>query len=616
MAIARPNTPGTNPTGNPFLDSLIWGSSWGGSTITFSFDNGTVGDRGFTSAMKSAVRMAFNTIEKIIPVTFLERPFLTPTGQVAEVNVTYALTSVDTLGGAVGFHEVPGETPFLANYGLNTLIGAFGFDSPIFTAPGLKKGGEGFATILHEILHGLGLAHPHDNGGGSSTFPGVTAAFDDYGIHGQNQGIYTIMSYNSGYAEKLPLKSYAWGSTATPMALDIAALQTIYGTTAHNTGNNVYSLRDVNGAGTYWSCIWDTGGVDTISAAGLNRNTVINLNDADLSGSDAGGVPSYAGGIRGGYTIANTVVIENAIGGNKSDRILGNEAANRLEGRAGNDILYGRDGSDVLLGSHGNDTLSGDNGSDRMIGGNGNDSFVAKVGDGDDVINGGNNSDWIRFVGSVGATVNLSNSTRQDTGYGMDTIVDVENASGTGVADDFTGSAGANVLNGGSGNDSLSGLGGNDRLNGGNHNDTLIGGGGRDTLNGGNGADAIFGGGGLDIMTGGAGADTFVFLTARESTASTRRTDKIKDFRPGQDKIDLSAIDASTVFDGDDAFVFRGQKPFGQSNQGEVYFEKVDAPGSTNDRTYVYLDTDGDRAPEMVIELTGLHNLTAGDFIL
>lgn len=115
MAIARPNTPGTNPTGNPFLDSLIWGSSWGGSTITFSFDNGTVGDRGFTSAMKTAVRMAFNTIEKIIPVTFLERPFLTPTGQVAEVNVTYALTSVDTLGGAVGFHEVPGDAPFLAN---------------------------------------------------------------------------------------------------------------------------------------------------------------------------------------------------------------------------------------------------------------------------------------------------------------------------------------------------------------------------------------------------------------------------------------------------------------------------------------------------------------------
>ena len=79
---------------------------------------------------------------------------------------------------------------------------------------------------------------------------------------------------------------------------------------------------------------------------------------------------------------------------------------------------------------------------------------------------------------------------------------------------------------------------------------------------------------------------------------------------------DLSAIDASTVFDGDDAFVFRGQKPFGLSNQGEVYFEKVNAPGSTNDRTYVYLDTDGDRAPEMVIELTGLHKLTAGDFIL
>ena len=54
-----------------------------------------------------------------------------------------------------------------------------------------------------------------------------------------------------------------------PMALDIAAIQAIYGAnTTYASGNTVYTLPTTNGIGTGWKSIWDTGGVDTISGAG------------------------------------------------------------------------------------------------------------------------------------------------------------------------------------------------------------------------------------------------------------------------------------------------------------------------------------------------------------
>ena len=43
-----------------------------------------------------------------------------------------------------------------------------------YEAPGtgaLEQGGFGLITIIHELGHGLGLAHPHDKGGRSGVFP-------------------------------------------------------------------------------------------------------------------------------------------------------------------------------------------------------------------------------------------------------------------------------------------------------------------------------------------------------------------------------------------------------------------------------------------------------------
>lgn len=84
------------------------------------------------------------------------------------------------------------------------------------------------------------------------------------------------------------------------MALDIAALQAIYGTAENNGGNNMYSPKGSNAPGTYWEAIRDTGGTDTISASGLSKSVLISLKAADLEGHDAGGSPSYAFGVSNG----------------------------------------------------------------------------------------------------------------------------------------------------------------------------------------------------------------------------------------------------------------------------------------------------------------------------
>ena len=91
------------------------------------------------------------------------------------------------------------------------------------------------------------------------------------------------MSYNSGYPSLLGSPPYEYGNAATPMAFDIAALHEIYGANNnYNSGDNTYKLPFSSEVDFYWSCIWDTGGVDTISADGCAYDVVIDLTEASL----------------------------------------------------------------------------------------------------------------------------------------------------------------------------------------------------------------------------------------------------------------------------------------------------------------------------------------------
>lgn len=164
--------------------------------------------------------------------------------------------------------------------------------------------------------------------------------------------------------------------------------------------------------------------------------------------------------------------------------------------------------------------------------------------------------------------------------------------------------------------DRAQGHGGNDVMYGYGGNDTLEGGQGNDQMFGGSGADRLVGGTGIDRLTGGSGADVFVFARTTDLGLSSAATDTITDFTRGQDRINLSAIDAMPGAAGNQAFQFNGRAAITTSGRGEVSVQTYDRAGTANDMTLVRIDIDGDRDAEALIRLSGLHNLSASDFIL
>ncbi len=157
--------------------------------------------------------------------------------------------------------------------------------------------------------------------------------------------------------------------------------------------------------------------------------------------------------------------IDNIIGGALADDITGTYFANKFNGGGGDDYLRGAAGNDILLGGQGNDTLDG----------------------GADI----DTADY-SYATTGGAVVNLITAKGSVTGEtGMDTLVNIENLTGSAFADSLTGDGNANSLDGGAGNDALSGGAGNDNLMGGANDDALSGGLGNDTIDGGTGIDTL-----------------------------------------------------------------------------------------------------------------------------
>lgn len=251
-----------------------------------------------------------------------------------------------------------------------------------WTEEGVQQGGFYFPTLLHEFGHGMGMAHPHDNGGRSSIMRGagggtggIGGGLGDYDL---SQQVHTIMSYNDGWATSpygqprsggitgTQVDHFGWVGTLSP--LDIAVIQDKYGVNEDwATGDDVYTLKDVNAPGTFYASIWDAGGTDSIVYDGA-RDANIDLRPATLQYEPGGGGwVSYAYGIHGGFTIANGVTIENARSGAGNDTLIGNDAANRLESGAGNDTLIGNGGDDVLVGGAGTDSLTGGAGRDVFL---------------------------------------------------------------------------------------------------------------------------------------------------------------------------------------------------------------------------------------------------------
>ena len=119
----------------------------------------------------------------------------------------------------------------------------------------------------------------------------------------------------------------------------------------------------------------------------------------------------------------------------------------------------------------------------------------------------------------------------------------------------------------------------------------------------------LTGAGGKDTLTGGAGADRFAYGGAAESAVGAN-ADRVTDFSHAQgDKIDLSAIDASTVLAGNQAFSFIATALY-SGIAGQLRYAV--AGGITT----IAGDVNGDGTSDFHIQLTGAYALVAGDFML
>ena len=511
---------------NTWINGLKWGQRWdspGDGTTIIYYAVAQSGDllnyfgdviAPFTPYAEevAAISNILQSIEHIINVTFVA------TSDVDLADIVFASVSDAAIGGYLGTSSPPGEdkNPNTNDWQSLVLVNREAYSMNGGVPDGLSPGGYDYITWLHELGHDLGLAHPHDDGGTSTIFPGVTSAFNDYGNYNMNQGIFTTMSYNDGWVAgtgargKSGVAQYGWQSTM--MALDVATLQLLYGAnTSFANGDNTYTLGDENVAGQGYQSIWDTGGSDALVYNG-SRNVTLDLRAATLANAvGGGGFVSYVTSgsiIYSGFTIANAVVIENATGGGGNDSLIGNLADNILNGGTGGDSMTGGKGNDtyyvdnildkiVELANEGLDIvyaainwILGSNVEnlyleDTALAATGNSSANALYGtDGANILDGKAGTDLLHgFGGDDTYIVDASgDQIFEDADQGTDTATssvsyalgdNVEKLTLTGSsAINGTGNATANVITGNSGNNILAGLGGADFLNGGAGTDT------------------------------------------------------------------------------------------------------------------------------------------------
>tara|TARA_R100001163_G_C5068510_1_gene209040 strand:- start:11932 stop:13140 length:1209 start_codon:yes stop_codon:yes gene_type:complete len=217
-----------------------------------------------------------------------------------------------------------------------------------------------YITMVHELGHTLGLAHPHDTGGTSTVFPGVSNSANT-GTNQQNQTAYTVMSYNDLNSPITPNNVQSYGFIKGPMAYDISVIQQLYpGGDSQNTGNSSHILPSNNTTGTVYETIVDSTGTDTIDGSNAGTNKVfINMNPHSVDGDSGGrdGWVSKISGVDGGIVVANDTTIENAIAGEGNDKIVGNDADNAIQGGGGNDAFVASNGSDLIYGGNGIDRV-------------------------------------------------------------------------------------------------------------------------------------------------------------------------------------------------------------------------------------------------------------------
>lgn len=441
----------TNPdgshsfTGDRNVDAVLIGSKWGTLNLTYSFPtsgsnyNGSGYDENGVSLLhmdlgalqQAAARAAFAQISAATLLTFTE---ITETDS-AHANIRISQTGDNDAPSAYG--GFPSDTSGVAGdiwFGRTS--------QPYYDLA--AQGSWGFATMMHEIGHTMGLKHGHQDYTNSDlsdyfgTFPQVGTRALTPDRDGQD---WSLMTYTGapGFAGL-----FAGDKIDQPqsyMQYDLAALQYLYGANfTTNATDSVYTFSQttgemfINGVGqgapagnVILLTIWDGGGNDTIDVSNYAGGVTVDLRPGEFSTFDQA-------------QLANHLAYQNLTA--------------LSPGNIAMSLLYNNDARSLI---------------ENATGGAGNDVFIGNVAN--NVLDGGAGSDAVIFTNTTGVTVTL-NDTDADvivTHDGeTDTLRSIENIGGTSGNDVLTGNSQNNTLTGGSGGaDNLSGGAGDDRLIGG-----------------------------------------------------------------------------------------------------------------------------------------------------
>ncbi len=336
-----------NNISQEIIDSLVFGSQWIGSEITYSFYENDVfngdyygletGTEEVSEVVKENVREILQLLETFTDLDFVE---IEETDSNTFGQLRYLLSDDPAYAYAYFPNADPRGGDIHLNPNYENDLNTNGFEN--------SPGEHGFTALIHETLHALGLKHPHDGVPGNDT---------------------TLDPNLDNLSTTVLTQDFTGSSPGTLQPYDIAALQQLYGVGEHNQSDDVYVFGDktdiytLDGesffadASRLKQTIWDTGGNDTLDFSGLELQAQGYLFDLNQGGSliannqlQVKGEETY---YNYGTSLAYGVVVEDVIGSVSNDTIIANSAANTFRG-----YQLGIDsGDDILISTNSLDTL-------------------------------------------------------------------------------------------------------------------------------------------------------------------------------------------------------------------------------------------------------------------
>jgi hypothetical protein len=365
-------------TGNNLVDALLSGTKWTTTQLTYSFLTpgsafspnyyasllGSV--QGLSAAQQAAVVQMMNSISNVCGLTLTQTA--DTAASVGDLRVGFSGTY--SFNGSVSAYP-PSTYASGGDIWVNP-AGKEWVGGQVLTAyadSSFAAGDYAYKTVLSGIMEALG--------GNFVGLPplGATALPDAF-----NGMDHTVLSnhYTSSVAATDGLNFYP----TTPMLLDIAVLQALYGANkSYNAGDTVYSFNDAPGQ-LYNQTIWDGGGNNTIAYSG-STYSIIDLREGhgSLIGNDV-----YAYTSTQIYSIPNvwiaygTHIDKSVVTGTAPVDFYANDDGDTLIGGSGNDSFAGGAGNDVIRGNAGNDTIDGGDGIDTAVYGSKLSDYVIKQG--------------------------------------------------------------------------------------------------------------------------------------------------------------------------------------------------------------------------------------------